>query len=209
MLYPLPQLRTAMRDGSINYEQARVIASHATDETVDEWIRRAQGMTCIALRRQIEAEHEAQICARGELELRVPTHVYGLLGVAIRAARKAESKWISNSMCLRRIAEHCIGVWKTTLKQRSTVQRRVLKRDKGFCQVPGCSRAAVHAHHIIPRAQGGSDDPSNLVSLCAAHHLHGIHGGYIRVTGKAPDQLRWELGLRLRPREGKEVRRAA
>jgi 5-methylcytosine-specific restriction endonuclease McrA len=166
-------------------------------------------MTCIALRRQIEAEHEAQICARGELELRVPASVYALLGVAIRAARKAEGRWISNSTCMRRIAEHCIGVWKQTLKQRSTVQRRVLKRDKGFCQVPVCSRPAAHAHHIVRRSQGGSDDPSNLVSLCAAHHLYGIHGGHIRVTGKAPDQLHWELGLRLRPRETQEVRRAA
>src|SRR5919109_1170301 len=201
MLYPLPRLRKALRDGSINYEQARVIASHATDTTVDEWIRRAQGMTCVALRRQIEAEHETQICARGELELRVPERVYGLLGVAIRAARKAEGRWISNSMCLRRIAEHCIGVWKPMLKRRSTVERRVLKRDKGFCQVPGCSRPAAHAHHIIPRAQGGTDDPWNLVSLCAAHHLHGVHDGHIRVTGKAPDQLHWELGLRLRRKE--------
>jgi hypothetical protein len=95
------------------------------------------------------------------------------------------------------------------VKQRSTVQRRVLKRDKGFCQVSGCSRAAAHAHHIMPRARGGSDDPSNLVSLCVAHHLHGVHDGHIRVSGKAPDQLCWEFGLRLRSREGKEVSRAA
>src|SRR5207237_10776238 len=35
----------------------------------------------------------------------------------------------------------------------------------------------------------------NLVSLCAAHHLHGVHLGYIRVRGRAPDRLRWELGF--------------
>jgi 5-methylcytosine-specific restriction endonuclease McrA len=199
-----------MRASRINYEQARVIASHATDRTVDEWIRRAEGTTCIALRQQIEAEHDAQICARGDLELRVPARVYGLLGVAIRAARKAERKWISPSQCLRRIAEHCIAVWKPLLKQRNTVQAKVVKRDKGLCQVPGCSRPAAHAHHIVHRSQGGSDDPSNLVSLCAAHHLHGVHGGHIRVTGKAPDQLQWELGLRLRsPAQQKEVKEAA
>jgi len=31
---------------------------------------------------------------------------------------------------------------------------------------------------------------------CAAHHLHGTHGGRMRVTGAAPDKLVWEFGLR-------------
>ena len=64
------------------------------------------------------------------------------------------------------------------------------------CQVLGCSRAAVHAHHIIPLSQGGTDDPENLISLCAAHHLHGIHGGHMSVKGTAPDKVTWEFGLR-------------
>ncbi|MFL5392905.1 MAG: hypothetical protein ACJ79G_08730 [Myxococcales bacterium] len=42
---------------------------------------------------------------------------------------------------------------------------------------------------------GGSDDPSNLVSLCAPHHLHCVHMGWLRVTGTAPDGVRWELGI--------------
>jgi hypothetical protein len=43
------------------------------------------------------------------------------------------------------------------------------------------------------RAQGGGDEPENLLALCACHHLRGIHGGHLRVHGKAPDGLRWEL----------------
>ncbi|HEX8908020.1 MAG TPA: HNH endonuclease [Anaeromyxobacteraceae bacterium] len=66
-------------------------------------------------------------------------------------------------------------------------------RDRGYCQAPGCSRAAVHAHHLHFRSAGGSDDPANLTSLCAAHHLVGVHRGYLRVTGTAPDRLRWEV----------------
>jgi hypothetical protein len=46
------------------------------------------------------------------------------------------------------------------------------------------------------RAQGGSDEPWNLVGLCAVHHLRAIHGGYMRVTGRAPDGLRWEVAGR-------------
>ena len=48
----------------------------------------------------------------------------------------------------------------------------------------------------IVRSAGGSDDPSNLVSLYAAHHLQCVHNGWIRVRGKAPDGLYWELGVR-------------
>jgi hypothetical protein len=69
-------------------------------------------------------------------------------------------------------------------------------RDRWLCQVPGCSRAAAHAHHIRYRAHGGDDSPENLVALCAAHHLHGVHVGWIRVSGRAPDHLVWELGER-------------
>jgi 5-methylcytosine-specific restriction endonuclease McrA len=26
------------------------------------------------------------------------------------------------------------------------------------------------AHHVIPRAEGGADDPANLIALCASCH---------------------------------------
>jgi HNH endonuclease len=55
----------------------------------------------------------------------------------------------------------------------------------------------VHAHHIVSRSRGGSDDPENRVALCACHHLRGVHGGYMRVWGLAPDQLVWEVGGRI------------
>jgi hypothetical protein len=91
------------------------------------------------------------------------------------------------------MAAHFVETWKPALTQANTVQRRVLERDRWSCQVPGCSRPAAHVHHIEFRSAGGSDDPSNLVSLCAAHHLRGVHMGRLRVGGKAPDGLRWEL----------------
>ncbi len=33
-----------------------------------------------------------------------------------------------------------------------------------------------------------------MVGLCAAHHLHGVHRGWVRVRGQAPEGLTWELG---------------
>jgi hypothetical protein len=69
-----------------------------------------------------------------------------------------------------------------------------VERDGGFCQVPGCSRSAGHVHHVVFRSAGGGNEETNLVSLCAAHHLHGVHLGWIRVRGQAPGALSWELG---------------
>ena len=192
----LPALRQAMREGRISYEKARLVAWQADDTTVEEIIGVAEAMTCIDLRRKLEAEEEKQMCARGDLDFRAPRGIGALLSAAFSAARKAAGEWIPPAECLRRIAQHFIDTWETALKQPTTPQRRVLARDLGFCQVPGCSRAAAHAHHIEFRSAGGSDDPSNIVSLCAAHHLHGVHKGWIRVRGVAPDRLVWELGAR-------------
>ena len=33
-----------------------------------------------------------------------------------------------------------------------------------------CERPAEHAHHVLPRSFGGSDDPSNLVPVCSRCH---------------------------------------
>ena len=91
------------------------------------------------------------------------------------------------------ISAHFVDTWKAALTQANTVQRRVLERDGWRCTNPGCSRAAAHVHHVEFRSHGGSDEESNLTSVCAAHHLRGIHMGRLRVSGKAPDGLWWEL----------------
>jgi hypothetical protein len=195
-LYRLPSLRRAMRERKLSYEKARLIARYADDDSVGAWVGRAERMTCIDLRRKLQAKEEAQMCARGELGAWVPLRVRGLVALAFRAARTAAGCRLSPGECLVRIAEHFIEVWGPALQERPTPAKQVRDRDGGFCGAPGCSRAGGHGHHIEFRSAGGSDDPSNLVSVCAAHHLHGVHMGWVRVTGKAPDGLRWELGVR-------------
>ena len=198
--YPL--LREALRERRISYEKARVIARHVQAEHPDELrplIAMAQTMTCVALRRALQARSEEQMCARGIFTLSMPMHVAELLKDAFRALRAAAKRWLSLGECLMRMAAHFAETWKGHLKEVMTAHRRIRARDGHFCQAPGCSRPAAHAHHIEFRAQGGSDDPSNLVSLCAAHHLFGIHDGRMRVTGTAPDKLVWEFGLQRTP----------
>jgi hypothetical protein len=198
-LYELPALRQALRERKLSYEKARLIARYADEQSMKSWIDRAQNMTCIELRRQLQRKEEAQMCARGEFAVWVPRRLVGLFPLAFAAARKAAGRSLSPGECFVRIAEHFVEVWKPTLTLPDGVRRQVLERDNWLCKVPWCSRAADHVHHIAFRSAGGTDDPSNLVSLCAAHHLHGVHKAYLRVTGTAPDQLRWEIvpaGLR-------------
>jgi hypothetical protein len=195
--YSLPGLREAMADGRLTYEKARLVAQVADDRTVAEWLRRAETSTCIALRRAIEAEDDTQMCARGELRVRVPRHVAGTVHAAIQAAREAawdrEGRRITPGEALGIIAAHFVATWDPALPRRKTPARRILERDRCRCAVPGCSRPAVHVHHVKFRSAGGGDDASNLVGLCAAHHLHAVHLGWIRVEGTAPDGLRWRL----------------
>jgi len=194
-LYELPSLRKALRERRLSYEKARLIARYADEQSVEALIERAQGLTCIALQRELQDGEERQMCARGEFDVWLPRRVAALFLVACRAARKDAGRPMSPGECFGQMCAHFVEVWRPVLAGQTTPHQRVLARDKGFCQVPGCSHAADHAHHIEFRSAGGSDDPSNLVSLCAAHHLIGVHMGYIRVTGKAPDELHWELGV--------------
>jgi len=54
--------------------------------------------------------------------------------------------------------------------------RRVLKRDNWRCQVCGSSQN-LQVHHKQLRSQQGSDEDSNLITLCASCH-EGLHHGY-------------------------------
>jgi 5-methylcytosine-specific restriction endonuclease McrA len=45
----------------------------------------------------------------------------------------------------------------------------VLERDGFICTVPHCHAEATIVDHIVSRNAGGSDEPSNLRSLCPLH----------------------------------------
>lgn len=59
-------------------------------------------------------------------------------------------------------------------------RREVLERDEHTCQLSGlmdghhCT-GRLEVHHVLRRSQGGSNDPLNLITLCAGAHgwVHG------------------------------------
>ena len=95
--------------------------------------------------------------------------------------------------------DHAIAVWSLGANGSARVRRehRVFERDGWRCTVPGCSSYRnLHDHHIIFRSAGGSNALANRTTLCAAHHLRGVHAGVVRCSGEAPADLRFELGVR-------------
>lgn len=48
------------------------------------------------------------------------------------------------------------------------VRDLVAKRDDHECRL--CGRAGIEVHHILPKSEGGSDNPINLILLCGVCH---------------------------------------
>jgi hypothetical protein len=117
------------------------------------------------------------------LRARVPVRIALLLQAAFRAVRATEGRLLPDGLCLVRVARHFIDTWKAHPKKARTLSQKVRERDLGRCQVPGCSRRAVHAHHVHPRSHGGSDTRAAFTAGTC-------------VRGHAPDQLVWEVGGR-------------
>ena len=65
------------------------------------------------------------------------------------------------------------------------VRRHVLARDHHTCRFAGCRNSrGIEVHHIVPRAEGGSNHPENLIAICSIHHS-AIHAGQIHAAGTA------------------------
>jgi 5-methylcytosine-specific restriction endonuclease McrA len=69
------------------------------------------------------------------------------------------------------------------------IRREVLARDRHRCRRKGCSHNRfLDIHHLVPRREGGTHDPANLVTLCAScHRLWHEKGGDL--SGLLSDRL--------------------
>jgi hypothetical protein len=92
--------------------------------------------------------------------------------------------------------DHAFAAW-GELDGKTAARHKVFARDGWRCTAPGCtSMQNLHDHHIRFRSAGGADNLENRTTLCAFHHLRGVHKGLLRCVGRAPDGLRWEMGIR-------------
>jgi hypothetical protein len=91
--------------------------------------------------------------------------------------------------------DHVLSCWRVDAQ--APKRHRVFERDGWQCAVPGCtSMQNLHDHHIRFRSAGGSNETANRVTLCAFHHLRGVHAARVRCFGRAPDGLTWQMGIR-------------
>jgi 5-methylcytosine-specific restriction endonuclease McrA len=70
-------------------------------------------------------------------------------------------------------------------------RRAAYARDDYTCRNCGArggahGDAALHAHHIVPAASGGTHEPSNLSALCAEFHVATHNEGVTAPTYIAP-----------------------
>jgi hypothetical protein len=153
---------------------------------------------------------ERQLCAHDvdpdatqQLEWRVPQEVAWLFRAVfetvrgrLRAAMGAAPRWPLDGEVFDALLDGALLAW-TLRDPQARRPDPVMERDGYRCLVPGCtSRRNLHDHHVAFRSAGGSDAPENRIALCAFHHLRCLHAGFLRVSGRAPHALVFELGLR-------------
>ncbi len=113
-----------------------------------------------------------------------------------RRAERACGRMPSEEEAFEAMLDHAIEAWGGH-QTRVPRKWRVFERDGWRCAVPGCSSYRnLQDHHIQFRGAGGSNALENRIALCAWHHLRSVHAGRLRIRGRAPAALRFELGLR-------------
>jgi 5-methylcytosine-specific restriction endonuclease McrA len=63
------------------------------------------------------------------------------------------------------------------------VKAYILHRDKYQCKKCKAKNTKLHVHHIVFRSKGGSNTPSNLITLCESCHKK-LHKGKFKIKGK-------------------------
>ena len=213
-LAELPALAAAYRDGMLSLARALVLLPVVHPDTEAAWVERAHQVTIRRLGDLVEWALEVeepghpiapppaegalvlppvQMCSRGadaEVRFAGPASVVALLRTAIRAfTPRGAPPWQG----FERLLLHVIAEWERRPRHRDPI----FERDGWRCAVPACTaRSSLHDHHVLYRSRGGDNARNNRVAICAAHHLNGIHRFRIRVTGVAPHDLTWTIGIR-------------
>jgi hypothetical protein len=126
-----------------------------------------------------------------------PLDVADVWRSALRSCRATRGPHLRDWECLLIFIIEMRDAWQPNENAEWRRRYHILERDGWRCLVPGCtSRSHLNAHHVVFRSHCGSDDASNLVTLCVGHHQAGVHDNLIRCSGRAPDALWWEFGIR-------------
>jgi hypothetical protein len=218
------ELRAAFRDGALSWVQAHALVPVLALEHAQPWRAAWVAHPAAVSVRRLEEDVERAIVT-GRLDPRslseevqtgahptVPNetiHLFftaaadvarlfkAVLATVQRRIERKSGRTASESEALDAMLEHCFATW-APANAKIPPEHRVFERDGWRCTVPGCSSYRnLHSHHIQFRSDQGPDDAWNRTALCAAHHQRSVHEGIgrIRIRGRAPDGLRYELPL--------------
>ncbi|MEN8151757.1 MAG: HNH endonuclease signature motif containing protein, partial [Planctomycetota bacterium] len=200
----LPELREALSGRVLTYTKALFVAKDACPSDVAERIARAASTTLQQTERESDEDEERQNRADGVRRLWGPKEAFEVLSAVITGCRemvRARGEVVSAGEALARLADEFTETWGEEVKRiRKNMPKgrwEVMWRNGGLCAFPGCTRPAVHDHHVRFRSRGGSDDVSNRAPLCIPHHLRAIHRRWARLSGRAGVRLKWEFGVGL------------
>jgi hypothetical protein len=150
--------------------------------------------------RQAGAQATA-VAESSRLMIQGPRDVIRLLRAALCTVRRhierQSGRCPTPGEAFEAMLDHAFAEWMPRQTRRMRRAQRVYERDGWRCTAPACSSyRSLQDHHIVFRSKGGSDALANRTTLCAWHHLRGVHAGRMRCSGTAPDGLRFELGIR-------------
>jgi hypothetical protein len=219
-----PALLAAYRDGRLSWVQAHTLVAvlllDGSQPWRSAWIRFAEQVSVRRLEEEVEralalrelepprAERQTRAHAvppeaspeTSGFSFTAPREVALLVRAAICTVRRhierRTGRLPSAGEAVAAMIEHAFDAWGANDPQIRR-EHRVFARDGWRCTVPGCSSFRnLQDHHVVFRSAGGSDRLENRTTLCAWHHQRGVHAGRVRCSGRAPDQLRFDLGLR-------------
>jgi len=216
-----PVLGEAYRRGELSWVRVLALLPVVAERTAAAWIERAGQVTVRRLHDEfgwaltelemalpfswplpppmgaVLATDDTQLCAPRPWEqpnaaiiFEGPASVVTLLREMIRAfGGSTEPAW----QALARLLDHVRAEWSRQPRHRDPI----FARDGWRCAAPACSsRRNLHDHHVRYRSRGGDNAPDNRVTVCAWHHLRGIHSGVVAAWGRAPEAVHWRLGVR-------------
>jgi hypothetical protein len=209
-----PGLGEAYRAGDLSWVRAQALLPVAREDTIAAWLARAREVTVRRLDDEIEWAlitgeavppplgasldiPERQMRARPDWELEDTDVAFSAPASVVALFRSAVLAFMTPgdavSTGFERLLHHARTTWQALPRHRDPV----FARDGWRCAVPACTaRRNLHDHHLLFRSRGGGNARENRITICAAHHLHGIHAGRIRAWGEAPHAVTWELGVR-------------
>jgi hypothetical protein len=176
-----PALQTAYLAG-MSANRVELLADIAEETTVDRWVAVAGRLPVAELKRAVQAAvNEGAEAVLSRYEHTAPNTV------SLQSSRQAPKRPTVIFADVDQVEAARWFLGHVTVPPRRGFGRAA-ERDDYTCQNPRCEHRSlrIQVHHIVYQSVRGGDGPENLIALCPACHLRGVHAGHIRVVREGP-----------------------